>query len=289
MGQCFCIESEITRLALKFPHGTSGIEYDPSSEQMKECDVQTWLQQRYADNVFTNWIVYNDQSYNQQHSKAHAKGVVAWNDKRISWLIHSVPHFPNEFNGQSFPPINPSELVYGQSFLYHEVPLQNELLYSIIQQLVIMDVHVMFYHYDKGQPFHMTFCEFAKKQKQEPKLISEIVLGKNVSHIAKSPQHNIDIYSEYLAKTYPFQWKIQTWKRGLPILTECKSIHDVENMKWKDIEYKTSQDHSKYGVSDGKLVFVGDLNRMSSQLSKGGAIVMVSDQGMSTALGKIVS
>ena len=86
------------------------------------CNINTWLKQFYTiDKKWNNWIVYNDElpKLNDEDNfitkKGHCKGIITWNENKISWLCHSLPKFPDfNFDSNSINDINESELVYGQ-------------------------------------------------------------------------------------------------------------------------------------------------------------------------------
>ena len=102
---CFKPQSSIKYVALKLPHGTTGLEYCDQSRNFIHCnDINIWLTQLYLNSEWTQWQVYNDETghiiNDSKHKKGHCKGIVAWNNKRISWLCHSVPNFPKSFDGK---------------------------------------------------------------------------------------------------------------------------------------------------------------------------------------------
>jgi hypothetical protein len=273
MGNCCCVTATTfsNKVALKFPHGKSGIEFSDLQKCFIDCtDINVWLKNIYKSQTFTNWVVYNDQMKKVDKKNAHgngnshAKGLVAWNDVKISWLCHSVPEFPAFFDGENgeISDIDQSELVYGQSFQYVEIPYHNDKLCDIMNQLYIMEVRIV------EEKNHLTF------PKRKNNAINTLILSDTVTHIAKSPKHQIDIYSQSIVIHYPHLWKVETWVRGHIIESEIpismRRVRDIKKINYKDISYKESQDHSKWAVSDSTFYFVGDLNRMTSQYNRGG-------------------
>jgi deoxyribonuclease-2 len=244
------------------------------------------LKNIYKSQTFTNWIVYNDQmkkvDKKTAHGNAHAKGLVAWNDVKISWLCHSVPEFPSVFNGENgeISDIDQSELVYGQSFQYVEIPYHNDKLCDIMNQLYIMEVNIV------EEKNHLTF------PKRKNNAINTLILSDTVTHIAKSPKHQIDIYSQFIVIQYPHLWKVETWVRGHLIESEIpislRRVRDIKKINYKDVCYNESQDHSKWAVSDSSFYCVGDLNRMTSQYNRGGGGFICDNKDIAHSLRELI-
>lgn len=259
MGQCCSSNEPIVKVALKFPNGTNAIQYD--SDTFVPCNINEWLQQLYTDS-WSNWVVYNDETKllgNNDHKKGHCKGIVAWNKTHVSWLIHSVPNFPREFTGTSISKLEPNEHIYGQSFLYLKMKYNESLLASVLDQVQKMEAHIFMYN--------GVLPSFTKE-----KQVSHIELVDTITHVGKPPSVHIDIY-HYLKQKYPGTWYVQTWKRGYPVA--YAGVHDIQTMKHGSCVWSGSQDHSKWGVNEEGYVWIGDLNRMSSQEKRGGGGVIL--------------
>ena len=297
MGNCLCGEDkEIVKVALKFPHGISGIVYNDKFEATESID--DWIQSLYKDKNWSGFIVYNDQRdhLNQDksptgksptgkspkgpkkgqppHTKGHTKGIVAWNDTKVSWLIHSVPNFPREFDGKTISSIEKSEHIYGQSFMY--VELQTDY-HEIINRVHTMNAHI---YLSKNEP------SFVKKTKKIE--FQELRLSESITHITKPPALAQDIYKHLI--TYESgEWYVETWKRGLEIKDDEKKIKEVKKLSWKDgnVEWKESNDHSKWAVSES-YVWIGDLNRMTSQFTRGGGGFLIKNPKLAKAFRELV-
>ena len=294
---CSCFQtntSNHTKIALKFPHGKLGIFYNPETKKFEALtDINSWIESLYKDKNWSNWMIYNDecnfekgkkqgtlqgtlQSTTHHGGQGHCKGIVAWNDETISWLCHSVPNFPSEFSLNTISSIEKSELIYGQSFQYVEIPFETDKLIMIAQQLMIMDACI----YQQKIP-----VSFPKKQH---KTTNTIDICSGIVHIAKSPSFHIDIYSECIAERYRSHWSVETWIRGHHITKQCNMITDVKYIEYENINYKESQDHSKWAVSSDDYYWIGDLNRMTSQYSRGGGGFLCTDKNIALAFRSLI-
>ena len=282
MGNCCCVgDTSLTKsaVALKFPHGVAGIQYSDDVNHFIHCkDINEWLQSLYLHSDATKWVLYNDETDDivekGQHTKGYCKGIVTWGDTSISWLCHSVPNFPREFTGKTISLIESSELVYGQSFQYIELPYHNDTLIAIMKQLSIMQANIYIANHD------LTF------QASREHEVSTLILAPTVTHIAKSPHHPIDIYSQHIAKQYPSTWHVETWKHGHEIQDHIDTVKDIKLLQYDTV---TSQDHSKWAVSDTDLYWVGDLNRMTSQFRRGGGGFLIRHAGISLAFRELIA
>ena len=306
MGNCLCGEDkEVVKVALKFPHGISGIVYNEKFEATESIDE--WIQSLYKDKNWTGFVVYNDQidhlnmkrdkspkgqpphtkgqpsgphtkgQPSGPHTKGHTKGIVAWDDTKVSWLIHSVPNFPREFDGKTISPIEKSEHIYGQSFMYIELPFN---YHEIINRVRTMNAHI---YLSKNEP---PFVKFVKNPKKIE--FQELRLSESITHITKPPALAQDIYKHLI--TYESgEWYVETWKRGLEIKDDEKKIKEVKKLSWKDgnVEWKESNDHSKWAVSES-YVWIGDLNRMTSQFTRGGGGFLIKNPKLAKAFRELV-
>jgi deoxyribonuclease-2 len=289
----------VSKIAIKFPHGTNYIEYCNNTKKfIKKEDINDWLNNLYKESKWNNWILYNDETQkigNKNTSKGHCKGIVTWNNERIGWLCHSLPNFPYKFEGNIIGKIEHGELIYGQSFQYVEVDFNYSIIYDILNQISIMEAHIFLEKYsDKFEYLKKVFVQKNVDKKLNEKLqeINVIKLSKNITHLAKSPHYEIDIYEDYIMKNYNFNWKFETWIRGHLIKNSeenCENhIEDIKKINYDSISYDEKQDHSKWGVSDDKYYWVGDLNRMTSQFKRGGGGFICKDKNIVKELNKLL-
>jgi hypothetical protein len=293
----------IRYVLLKEPHGEKFLFYRPFEKGFVQCEnINLFLKTVYQSTNFrrgkswTQWLVYNDEvEGSAQTTAGHCKGVLAWNMDRISWLVHSVPKFPETFDGDTIAPIRENQLIYGQSFHYIEFAFKEDTLRQIRQQLAIMHANVYLRNVDD------TTIEPNPPATSD---INTIWLTNEMYHVAKSPNYVIDIYSDYLAKKYPYVWFVQTLFRGnrcnCVIGTEGKEetvvrVIDIEKLgfgvkddKATNMVFDESQDNSKWATTDNDYYWVGDLNRMTCQFRCGGGGIIGKDADLAHALRSLI-
>jgi hypothetical protein len=279
MGCCCSnkLNTDIVYLVLKLPHSKEYILYSKLDKKfIKYNNINDWLTNLYKNNKWTKWIIYNDQGHEfSKTSKGHTKGILTWNNNKIAWLCHSVPKYPKYFSNTGISKIDDSELMYGQSFQYIEINFNNDILNDIITQLKIMQVNV-----------YIKKCKIPIN-KIKTININKIKITDNIYHVAKSPNYKIDIYSKYLINEYNYNWKIETWIRGHEINNSINII-DIKKLKFENILYDENQDHSKWGVSDNDYYLIGGLNRMTTQIKRGGDIFICKDKNICLELNKLI-
>lgn len=303
------MQPDITRVALKFPHGVNGAHFSRLREKFINCNINEWLADLYKGSLWTHWVAYNDEipdlektnedTHDNKHTAGHCKGIVAWNASRLSWLCHSVPKFPSKFNGNFISIIEESETIYGQSFHYTEVALSEKVTaVKVLKQLLIMHANVYLTSpnlpSNKLVPMILLLSPVGATTLEVNNGFGTMFLTPDIFHIAKPPKLHLDIYEE-LAKLATLdvktksKWYIETWIRGHHLEKNDQQMStclDITELQLNSVSWKSSQDHSKWAVSGQgeKFYFMGDLNRMSSQLSRGGGGMLCEDEQLANAL-----
>lgn len=257
--------------ALKLP---SGVEYKylKNNNFIKDTNINNWLINLFKGKNFKNWIVYNDQTTDlgiNDDTKGHCKGILCWNNKTIGFLIHSVPNFPSFFDGNTISEINESGLLYGQNFTYLEFDFKLDLLINIYSNINYMNPNIYMYNNS------LTNFNLYKYDKDSD--ILNINLFDSIFYISKSHQNKIDIYEDYICKKFNVNLLCQSWIRG----SECEQndrVKHIKKLKNDNTFYESSCNHSKFALSISSeipLVFVGDLNRMTTQKTRGGSGMII--------------
>ena len=266
------ISESITKIALKIPHEWKHQEITKTGIIYQD-DINVWLSNLYYNNKFDHYIVYNDQiehisnkSHHGHHG--HSKGILSWNNNHISWLIHSVPNFPELFDGSSISKIRDNEKIYGQSFCYVKFPFTKEIMDSIIMHLNLIDPNIYIDSYGFKKDHYRHFS------------IKSLQITDCISHIVKPYNCKCDIYEKGICPIINDGLYVETWIRGKRI-PETNKVSHVAFVKNGNSSYKESQDHSKWAVSKTTdYIFIGDLNRMTSQFTRGGGGFLIKDPNL---------
>lgn len=263
MGNCLnlCKDDKITyNIAIKLPHG---IKYLNCMNNTVGSNINIWLHQMHNGERWNEWKMYNDQNPHGT-DKGHCKGMLFWNDKHLLWIIHSVPNFPSEYKNNQLNDILDAEKIYGQSFICIKMP--SDRLNDVLDQIY----HMMPYIY----------IESSTNTRVKPNLkqINILSITKKIHHISKSPTYHVDIY-DHVSSIYNCNLFVESWLRSdvMPETDKVKNIKKID-MKNNDNKWNESQDHSKWAISTEKdIVMVGDLNRMQSQMKRGGGLLLIMD------------
>jgi deoxyribonuclease-2 len=295
------------RVALKNPHGFHYIYYDNDNKKfISGVNVQTWLSELYIGHTvsnqypWTHWILYNDEPpliYDKSNSTfikpkttaGHCKGILAWNEYEMSWLIHSVPCFPDFFRPDAsggiervFSEMRHSEEIYGQSFGYFYLSWEKEgkevgekrmteLLAHIrvMEPCIYMSKGFWDTSYSEGwakgttsppsspsryQP-HYPFRHTDIAQENVAGLHRWIGVPDSWEHYAKSPHWEEEFYEELAMQKGGC--RVESWIRGqrvensdLVTNNECVySLKPAKRGKMEVWKFMESQDHSKWAVS----------------------------------------
>mmetsp|Transcript_14049 Transcript_14049/g.12023 ORF Transcript_14049/g.12023 Transcript_14049/m.12023 type:complete len:175 (+) Transcript_14049:520-1044(+) len=110
--------------------------------------------------------------------------------------------------------------------------------------------------------------------------------------ISKSPKYQEYLYDNIMTEQFQQELMVESW--GRPYLDPtCNITYDTIDVKtvrlpngdtWKD-----TQDHSKWAVTNSADVgCICDINRMHSQLTKGGSCLCLKDTVLGEALSDII-
>jgi hypothetical protein len=278
MGNTCCSlqVSDTRQIALKLPHGPKGVAW--TRNKFQPVDINDWLKQLYANSSWHGYICYNDELPQGHHTtRGHCKGILAWNETRIGWLIHSVPKFPETFTGNSISPMGPSELIYGQSFLYVEQSRSVVQLDNVLKQIFWM----------KPNLFHVHNLPPLQPYPSHPLEIKTLQWSKTMIHLAKSPDHATDFIGTELCKLSKEPWHQESWKRGSHYSPQ-PMLHSIKTLCISNTPFLESQDHSKWAFTTHQL-WIGDLNHMRSQEKRGGGGMVIQSSELAAAFRGFVS
>ena len=256
------------------------------------------------------YVLFNDQDPDGKMSDAHAhaKGVIAFSARGVEgggsgfWLGHSAPKFPGfQKHGYAGYPDYASR--YGQSFLCLSFTSLEHLDEAVRAQLW-NNPQV----YDAAVPAALAdrlpnTAALAGGLPEPPaeSVHFDVSVGlpesrydsEDFTVFAKSRHWGRFLYEEAVEPFYAEGFLWETWMNGVnPDETFCagdKEGHKYDSVNIRRVDpgdgrgFKETQDHSKWGVSQGKhkkVVCIGDINRQQHQNIRGGGTVCKEDPDM---------
>lgn len=244
------------------------------------------------------YVVYNDQpppGYNGTRN-GHCKGVVLFDNGMGVWLLHSVPRFVEGIgNGRySFP-----ESGRENAQLLMCITLPSSEMDSIGKHLRMEYANV----YARASPQNLLdrhpqmgllFKESFIRGRGQDLLVRNMTSsgGRRFLSVAKRAILEQDIYSSILTGLVRDDLVVQSWRNGAgdKLPANCSRSYTVTHSdlvklslpERRSITFKTEEDHSKWAVAVDRPVFcIGSMNRMESQVRRGGEAVCVEDSLLS--------
>ncbi|KAE9553864.1 hypothetical protein FO519_002905 [Halicephalobus sp. NKZ332] len=275
--------------------------FTPSPNDMNSKDQAiAYTLQQYYDNQNGNdyaYVMYNDEKAlsdeffeelsltnksidSTRVEYGHTKGVVFFDKTAGFWLIHSVPKFPptNSYMYTS------NGMPNAQSFLC--LSFEYSQLRRIGTQLYFN--HPPIYKSQIPTSFASDNPDLASviggKHKTGVPYSSTVILttvgGQDFTSFAKSADFNQDLYANLVAPSLQAPLNVETWRTGKEVPLNCSAryiVLDAQEMKvGSTTEFRYTRDHAKIAVSTSSTkpyVCIGDINRMTSQFTRGGGAV----------------
>jgi deoxyribonuclease-2 len=270
----------------------------------------------------TMHLFYNDQPPKPDQTSftsGHTKGVLAFNEDKGIWLVHSVPHYPPKPKSSKYDYPHTGER-YGQTFLCISLSTP-ESVNDILEQLLYNTPNI--YSYDIPSWFQSKYPRVkalirGDQEKGVPfhKAQLRSIGGTLFTSFAKNSMFHRDLYADFVAPELKTGLLVETWPNGRGKLESwCKGLYHVENVdelqfpieKVEEYDFKTTHDHSKWAISHSttnqveeedsnesdqdnkkKIVCIGDINRMKTQFKRGGGTVCFENSNTWRAFDELV-
>ena len=259
-------------------------------------------------NIKNDVYIYNDQFDDVASSSrfAHSKGIIKTRPGGASsWLIHSIPDFP-DFNSSIF--LDTPQYRYGQLMLCISIDDTDDntgrsAINKIIQKLASLNVHFLvtnvtylnleFEDYDNNNNNNTSSCgDYAETYEVDVDetnyIVNKPTSSNQFKHFIKHSSVEIDIYSAlvnaYFDKNTTNKLFVQTWPNGAGsrLRSTCNNNNHVYNVN-RFFNISSRSDHSKWCVDPVTNLFcIGDLNRESSQIKRGGGLVCIHNEKLAT-------
>jgi hypothetical protein len=190
------------------------------------------------------------------------------------YLTHSIPLFPSMTkHGSINTTVSYSETIYAQDLMC--VSLSSHNLFNLLGVMALI------------QPV-VYYKNIVLSNENVTKVINNVIpnlppsvgISFNQGHghfyyIAKSRYSNVHLWDNSVASFFQAGVKVESW--GRPYMpSTCPPnlpypVLNIASLKILGYSWMDTQDHSKWGIVDGiSVVCYGDMNRMTSQLGRGG-------------------
>ena len=284
--------------------------------------------------VITHYLLWNDQppaGFIASTKCGHTKGILMVHSTGIRLLIHSIPKFPERFrpSDRIISRVSEEEQIFGQSLicihLDHLSPATLRLeTNKLTSQIMYMNPNIiqtspgMAEHEAYVSQSHLREHSFLPNSLFCTPCVAPFPVVLHVAKPSLSRENRYCIFDR-LVEIYGGPCRVQSWGRpqSLPTkdvshvsdirmsiegttkakgtTTKAKGTTKGTTTKENDTHYRTTQDHSKWAVSEDPAeislkwkwtrwtqqtnrlhwVFIGDMNRMTSQHARGGGGIMI--------------
>ena len=296
---------------IKAPQGTTYFYYDSYN---KNFDISPYSLNDTSSGALAyttkqlwqsdaNYVLYNDQppkrnsDLNSTALFGHTKGFFVFdNEANGFWLTHSIPLFPlgpsktNDYLG-----LGSNALIYAQHLLCLSV--NADILNDLASKFLLNKPNI--YDSDiKATNYHNINQLVSGKFSTEKLCESSLFMtqaGMEFTVYAKTAQWNNELWAECVTPRQKDTLLVETWIRGSAEGHTCPSTdYDTLDIKYLDFlsnkysySWPETKDHSKWAITENIItVCLGDINRMTTQYSRGGGTACFTDSILHAVLKK---
>ncbi|XP_037808431.1 plancitoxin-1 [Lucilia sericata] len=305
------VDYDKTGLRYMYLTNASYEQWNLSSNRINETSSMVALTlEPLVANPLVLLLAYNDEFPNGQviFDGGHTKGVIATDGNTGIWLIHSVPKFPS-LPKYEYPSTGAH---YGQSFLC--VTFNASEMEKIGEQLLFNEPNIYYERVPVTLSEKFPHLEQAIRKEwisMEPFnniLDLKSLQGINFKSFAKTSKYNKELYEDFVAPTLDTNLLVETWRNGKGNFNSNCSLNDnvynIQAIEFNkhNIQFNTTQDHSKWAVSQSvglkfwrwrlpstsNWICVGDINRQQHQLQRGGGVLCQQQKKLAKLYKKLV-
>ncbi len=254
------------------------------------------LQQLWSKTEDVSYILYNDEPpladrYN--FTVGHAKGILALS--QISTLqfegfllLHSIPKFPlGPQETSHFSGIPSNAYTYGQNAFCVSITGDTADLLAYAYHLILPSIYEASLT-DAVKDLFPNITSLAKGAYSTAPICVDHTLqtinGTPFTFFSKSTQWDNDLWSSCVAPRLQTNLQVESWIRGSAIGPSCSEsyqVTDVQAVKFQNFpsfSWSSYDDHSKWAVGS-QWTCHGDINRMTTQYTRGGGAICVKGIG----------
>lgn len=269
---------------LKFPKSTSYVYSTNQQTSLYDLNSTTegalayTMQQLWTPNI--QYLVYNDEppfatTYN--FTSAHAKAVFFWDSETAVALFHSIPKFPVGPNmSLQYVGLLPNAWEYAQHIVCVTMtPMEIQTLLPILGAL---GPRVYGGSLPEPASLHSQACTI---QPIDNRLL-----------FAKPATFEVDIWSACVAPYFGTSLQVISWVHGTldgPVCNVNQTVDITQITYGFGESYTNYNNHAKWGIGEYPLVCFGDLNRVTTQTIRSGAVLCWKDMDVYNSLQSIIA
>jgi len=294
-----------TWLIMKEPHSTSYLYADPGQSLQPSIHSSLNSSSFGALTLTTelmwiadSYVIYNDENpVNATYSYAygHTKGYFFYNDDTTGvWIQHSIPQFPvgptftDDYQGLTHNAWTNAQQIFCMT-------LNTATLNTVAESMLLSRPRVNDWKLSvAGSRLGSIFSLATGIYSEQPVCNSAEIQtrgGVQLTVFAKSAQWTHDIWDDCITAAVNDSLYVQSWLQGTPLGAFCPSsgqtVKDIQSVAFgfgTGSSWDHSVDHSKWGVAvSGSVLCLGDLNRVTSQATRGGGAVCTDLAGYVTS------
>ena len=295
---------------VKAPSGTESLYYDASQSGFVPATADlnstttgalattmkqlwsSWPDPAWGSEQTTDYLMFNDEpptatTYN--FSVGHTKGVWAWNVAQDAAIVlqHSTPKFPlGPGLSSSYKGLGGNAWMYGQHFACFSLTVAELAALAPATQLTVPDIYDS--RVRSSSPAALQALASGQTSTDPTCSLTPSSSSSSFHYYAKSSQWNNELYAACIAGSEGESLLVESWIRGSAEGPSCgdEDVLDVQALAYPGLPAFTEyNDHSKWAVAtDGALVCASDINRMTTQYTRGGSAFCFNDTVLASAL-----
>lgn len=264
---------------------------DTSSGALSYTTKQLWFDD-------ANYVIYNDQVpkvFNKEYDYTanaddvankfgHTKGYFAFDTYDNGfWLTHSIPLFPvGPNNAENYLGLGNNAKVYAQHLLCFSLKstmLNDMAKLFLLNRPQIYDAKLTTEKYETIKHLIDGYYSIVKECDIMNFITSS---GTLFTLFAKTAEWNNDLYAGCVTPSEKDTLWVESWIRGSAEGPVCPisdyNTLDINYLDFGTNSWSETQDHSKWAITaNKKTICMGDINRMTTQYSRGGGTACFSD------------
>ncbi len=288
---------------MKLPQGTTYYYYDTNNgytfSQYSLNDTNNGALTHTIKQLWNpdmNYIIYNDEPPNQieyNFSVAHSKAVWMWNNENAIVITHSIPKYPvGPEVGDSYSGLMENAWDYGQAASCFQVSLSSlpvalNLLYETVPLIYEKSCTNCLQHLSNPTQ------QIIHKQNSTDTCSSYIIDGGHIMFMKPSTLE-VDIWASCISPYFSSDVRVESWIHGTMDKSFCPPSYEYETLDIESLMFPEGQnfteydDHSKWGILQSPIVCFGDLNRVTSQMTRAGTVYCWKDINLWTQLNSLI-